>query len=223
MKFFIDTADVDEIKNLIPTGFVDGITTNPSLISKQNGDMKEIIKTICDLLDGPVSAEVTAIDYETMLEEGKYLASIAKNIAVKVPLTENGLKVCRALTDKKIMVNVTLCFSATQAILAAKAGATFVSPFVGRLDDINEDGMSLINDIVQIYNNYPIFKTNVLVASVRNIKHVVDAAKIGAQVVTIPPKILKDLFNHSLTDKGLKAFLDDWRKTGQTILPKKEK
>ena len=223
MKFFIDTADVDEIKNLIPTGFVDGITTNPSLISKQNGDMKEIIKTICDLLDGPVSAEVTATDYETMLEEGEYLASIAKNIAVKVPLTENGLKVCRTLTDKGIMVNVTLCFSATQAILAAKAGATFVSPFVGRLDDINEDGMSLINDIVQIYNNYPIFKTNVLVASVRNIKHVVDAAKIGAQVVTIPPKILKDLFNHSLTDKGLKAFLDDWRKTGQTILPKKEK
>lgn len=219
MKFFIDTANISEIEALIPTGFVDGVTTNPSLIAKQGGDIKEVIKSICDLVKGPVSAEVTATDYSTMLEEGRFLASLAKNIAVKVPLTENGLKTCRDLTDNGIMVNVTLCFSATQAILAAKAGATFVSPFVGRLDDIGSDGMQLIKDIYKIYDNYKEFKTQILVASVRNIDHIIESAKIGAHIATIPPKILKELYKHSLTDKGLEGFLNDWKKTGQKILP----
>ena len=219
MKFFIDTADIQEIKKLITTGFVDGVTTNPSLIAKQGSDMKEIIKKICDLVDGPISAEVTAEDHETMLEEGLYLASIAKNVAVKVPLTVDGLKTCKKLRDKGVMVNVTLCFSAAQAILAAKAGASFISPFVGRLDDIGEKGMDLIEDIVIIYENYG-FDTEVLVASVRTTQHVIDSALIGANVVTVPPKILHELYNHQLTDKGLKAFLDDWSKTGQSILPK---
>ena len=219
MKFFIDTADISEIEALMPTGFVDGVTTNPSLIAKQGKDIKEVIKSICDLVKGPVSAEVTATDYSTMLEEGKFLASLAKNIAVKVPLTENGLKTCRDLTDNGIMVNVTLCFSATQAILAAKAGATFISPFVGRLDDIGKNGMELIKDIYQIYDNYKEFKTQILVASVRNIEHIIESAKIGAHIATIPPKILKELYKHSLTDKGLEGFLNDWKKTGQTILP----
>ena len=173
MKFFIDTADINEIKELIPSGFVDGITTNPSLIAKQGKDMGEIIKSICEIVKGPVSAEVTATDYETMLKEGKYLASIAKNIAVKVPLTTDGLKACRALSNMGIMVNVTLCFSSAQAILAAKSGATFISPFIGRLDDIGEDGINLIKDIIQIYRNYPDFKTHVLVASIRNIEHII--------------------------------------------------
>ena len=219
MKFFIDTANISEIEALISTGFVDGVTTNPSLIAKQGGDIKEVIKSICDLVKGPVSAEVTATDYSTMLEEGRFLASLAKNIAVKVPLTENGLKTCRDLTDNGIMVNVTLCFSATQAILAAKAGATFVSPFVGRLDDIGSDGMQLIKDIYKIYDNYKEFKTQILVASVRNIDHIIESAKIGAHIATIPPKILKELYKHSLTDKGLEGFLNDWKKTGQKILP----
>ena len=219
MKFFIDTANISEIEALIPTGFVDGVTTNPSLIAKQGGDIKEVIKSICDLVKGPVSAEVTATDYSTMLEEGRFLASLAKNIAVKVPLTENGLRTCRDLTDNGIMVNVTLCFSATQAILAAKAGATFVSPFVGRLDDIGSDGMQLIKDIYKIYDNYKEFKTQILVASVRNIDHIIESAKIGAHIATIPPKILKELYKHSLTDKGLEGFLNDWKKTGQKILP----
>ena len=219
MKFFIDTADISEIEALMPTGFVDGVTTNPSLIAKQGKDIKEVIKSICDLVKGPVSAEVTATDYSTMLEEGKFLASLAKNIAVKVPLTENGLKTCRDLTDNGIMVNVTLCFSATQAILAAKAGATFISPFVGRLDDIGKNGMELIKDIYQIYDNYKEFKTQILVASVRNIEHIIESAKIGAHIATIPPKILKELYKHSLTDKGLEGFLNDWKKTGQRILP----
>ena len=219
MKFFVDTADIKQIKELIPTGFVDGVTTNPSLIAKQGTDMKEIIKNICSLINGPVSAEVTATDHETMLKEGEYLASIAKNVAVKVPLTVDGLKTCKKLRERKILVNVTLCFSAAQALLAAKAGASFISPFVGRLDDINEKGMDLIEDIVIIYENYG-FETEVLVASVRTIQHVIDAALIGAHVATLPPKILHELYKHQLTDKGLKAFLDDWKKTSQSILPK---
>ena len=219
MKFFVDTADIVQIEELMPTGFIDGVTTNPSLIAKQGADMKETIKTICSIIAGPVSAEVTATDYETMLEEGKYLASIAKNVAVKVPLTVDGLKTCKKLRENGTMVNVTLCFSAAQALLAAKAGASFISPFVGRLDDIGEKGMDLIEDIVIIYENYG-FDTEVLVASVRTKQHVIDSALIGAQVVTLPPKIIHELYNHQLTDKGLKAFLNDWKKTGQSILPK---
>jgi transaldolase len=219
MKFFVDTADIKQIEDLIPTGFVDGITTNPSLIAKQGTDMKETIKTICSLVVGPVSAEVTATDHLTMLKEGEYLASIAKNVAVKVPLTTEGLKTCKKLREKGIMVNVTLCFSAAQALLAAKAGASFISPFVGRLDDIGENGMDLIEDIVIIYENYG-FDTEVLVASIRTKQHVIDAALIGAHVSTVPPQIIHELYKHQLTDKGLKAFLDDWAKTGQSILPK---
>ena len=219
MKFFVDTADIKQIEGLIPTGFVDGVTTNPSLIAKQGTNMKETIKAICSLVDGPVSAEVTAIDHDTMLKEGEYLASFAKNVVVKVPLTPEGLKTCKKLREKEIMVNVTLCFSAAQAILAAKAGANFVSPFVGRLDDIGEKGMGLIEDIVIIYDNYD-FDTEVLVASVRTTQHVIEAALIGAHVTTLPPKIIHELYNHQLTDKGLKSFLDDWAKTGQSILPK---
>ena len=219
MKFFIDTADISEIESILPTGMVDGVTTNPSLIAKQGKDMKEIIKTICSLVNGPVSAEVTATEYNKMIAEGEYLASIAKNVAVKVPLTEDGLRACRSLREKNIMVNVTLCFSGAQALLAAKAGATFISPFVGRLDDINENGMKLISEIFQIYNNYENLKTQILVASVRNISHVIESAKIGAHVCTLPPKIIKELYKHDLTDKGLKMFLEDWKKTGQSILP----
>ncbi len=219
MKFFVDTADIKQIEGLIPTGFVDGVTTNPSLIAKQGTNMKETIQAICSLVDGPVSAEVTAIDHDTVLKEGEYLASFAKNVVVKVPLTPEGLKTCNKLREKEIMVNVTLCFSAAQAILAAKAGANFVSPFVGRLDDIGEKGMDLIEDIVIIYDNYD-FDTEVLVASVRTTQHVIEAALIGAQVATLPPKIIHELYNHQLTDKGLKSFLDDWAKTGQSILPK---
>ena len=219
MKFFVDTADIKQIEELIPTGFVDGITTNPSLIAKQGNDLSEIIKSICSIVNGPVSAEVTATDHPTMLDEGKYLASLAKNVAVKVPLTVDGLKTCKKLREQNIMVNVTLCFSATQALLAAKAGASFISPFVGRLDDIGEKGMDLIEDIVIMYENYG-FETEVLVASVRTKKHVIDAALIGAHVATLPPKVINELYKHELTDKGLKAFLDDWAKTGQSILPK---
>ncbi len=219
MKFFVDSANIEEIEKLVPTGFVDGVTTNPSLIYKQGSDMAETIKNICSLVDGPVSAEVTAIDFSKMLEEGEYLASLAKNVAVKVPLTLNGLKACKALREKNIMVNVTLCFSAAQALLAAKAGASFISPFVGRLDDIGEKGMDLIEDIVVMYENYA-FETEVLVASVRTKQHVIDSAIIGAHVATLPPKVIYELYEHSLTEKGLKAFLDDWKKTGQSILPK---
>ena len=219
MKFFVDTANIKEIEKLVPTGFVDGVTTNPSLIAKQGVDMGETIKAICSLVSGPVSAEVTATEYAKMLEEGLYLASLAKNIAVKVPLTFEGLKVCKALREKNIMVNVTLCFSAAQALLAAKAGASFISPFVGRLDDIGEKGMDLIEDIVIMYENYA-FETEVLVASVRTKQHVIDASVIGAHVATLPPKVIYELYEHSLTEKGLKAFLDDWAKTGQSILPK---
>ena len=219
MKFFVDTADIKQIEELIPTGFVDGVTTNPSLIAKQGNDLSETIKSICSIVNGPVSAEVTATDHPTMLEEGKYLASLAKNVAVKVPLTVDGLKTCKKLREQQIMVNVTLCFSAAQALLAAKAGASFISPFVGRLDDIGEKGMSLIEDIVIIYENYG-FETEVLVASIRTTQHIIDAALIGSNVATLPPKIIRELYNHQLTDKGLKAFLDDWVKTGQSILPK---
>ena len=219
MKFFVDTADIKQIEELIPTGFVDGITTNPSLIAKQSHDLSATIKSICSIVNGPVSAEVTATDHPTMLEEGKYLASLAKNVAVKVPLTVDGLKTCKKLREQQIMVNVTLCFSAAQALLAAKAEASFISPFVGRLDDIGEKGMGLIEDIVIIYENYG-FETEVLAASIRTTQHVIDAALIGAHVVTVPPKVLYELYNHKLTDKGLKAFLDDWKKTGQSILAK---
>ena len=220
MKFFVDTADIKQIEELIPTGFVDGVTTNPSLIAKQGSDLSETIKSICSIVNGPVSAEVTATDYSSMLEEGQYLASLAKNVAVKVPLTVDGLKTCKKLREQQIMVNVTLCFSATQALLAAKAGASFISPFVGRLDDIGEKGMNLIEDIVIIYENYG-FETEVLVASIRTTQHVIDAALIGAHVATLPPKVIHELYSHELTDKGLKAFLDDWAKTGQSILSKK--
>ena len=219
MKFFIDSADIKQIEDLMPTGLIDGVTTNPSLIAKNGNDMAKTIKDICALVPGPVSAEVTATDSEKMLEEGQYLASLAKNVTIKVPLTVNGLKTCKALRAQGTQVNVTLCFSATQALLAAKAGASFISPFVGRLDDIGEKGMDLIEDIVVIYENYG-FETEVLVASVRSKQHVIDAAIIGAHVATLPPKVIYELYEHPLTDKGLKAFLDDWGKTGQSILPK---
>ena len=219
MKFFVDTANIKEIENLVPTGLVDGVTTNPSLIAKQGADMAETIKAICSIVSGPVSAEVTATEFSKMLEEGEYLASLAKNVAVKVPLTVDGLKTCKALREKGTMVNVTLCFSAAQALIAAKAGATFISPFVGRLDDIGEKGMDLIDDIVVMYENYA-FDTEVLVASVRSKQHLIDAAVIGAHVATLPAKVIYELYEHPLTDKGLKAFLDDWAKTGQSILPK---
>ncbi|MFP6732278.1 MAG: fructose-6-phosphate aldolase [Rhodospirillales bacterium] len=218
MKFFIDTADIDEIRRLAETGMVDGVTTNPSLVAKTGRSFTEIIAEICAIVPGPISAEVTATDADGMIEEGRKLAAIAENVAVKVPLTVDGLSACKALADAGSMVNVTLCFSAAQAILAAKAGATFVSPFIGRLDDTGTDGMGLISDICEIYANYPDFETQVLVASVRHPMHVVEAARLGADVVTIPPKILSQLYNHPLTDKGLAAFLADWEKTGQTIL-----
>ena len=219
MKFFVDSADIKQIENLMPTGLIDGVTTNPSLIAKNGDDMAKTIKDICALVSGPVSAEVTATDSDKMLEEGQYLASLAKNVTIKVPLTINGLKTCKALRAQGTQVNVTLCFSAAQALLAAKAGASFISPFVGRLDDIGEKGMDLIEDIVIIYENYG-FETEVLVASVRSKQHVIDAAIIGAHVATLPPKVIYELYEHPLTDKGLKAFLDDWSKTGQSILPK---
>jgi transaldolase len=218
MKFFVDTAEIDDIRELAATGLVDGVTTNPSLIHKSGRDFLEVIAQICDLVDGPVSAEVAATDFETMLAEGKKLAKIASNVAVKVPLTPDGLKACRALTQAGTMVNVTLCFSANQAILAAKAGATFVSPFVGRLDDIAVDGMELIADICAVYANYPSFTTEVLVASVRHPLHVLQAAKIGAHVATVPPSVLRQMYSHPLTEKGLAAFVADWQKTGQSIL-----
>ena len=218
MKFFVDTADVDEIKDLASTGLVDGVTTNPSIIAKSGRDFIEVIGEICDIVDGPVSAEVAATDHETMLAEGKKLSQIASNVAVKVPLTPDGLKTCKALSDAGTQVNVTLCFSAGQAILAAKAGATFVSPFVGRLDDLSRDGMGLIEEICTIYANYSNFETEVLVASVRSPMHVVESARMGADVVTLPPSVLRQLFKHPLTDSGLEAFLSDWANSGQSIL-----
>ena len=218
MKFFVDTADVNEIRELAATGLVDGVTTNPSLVAKTGRKFLDVVREICELVDGPVSAEVTATDHPTMLKEGEKLAQIAKNIAVKVPLTPDGLKTCKALSDRGTMVNVTLCFAPGQAILAAKAGAAFISPFIGRLDDISTEGMKLIGDIVKIYGRYDRFTTEVLVASIRHPMHVVDAAKMGAHVATMPPTVLRQLYKHPLTDAGLAAFLADWKKTGQSIL-----
>lgn len=217
MKFFVDTADVAEIRELAATGLLDGVTTNPSLVAKTGRDFKETIAEICAVVPGPVSAEVTALDAEGMIREGRILAKIAKNVTVKVPLTMDGLKACRTLTSEGTLVNVTLCFSATQALMAAKAGATFVSPFIGRLDDIGLDGMQLIREIRQIYDNYPALSTEILAASIRSINHVRDAAIIGADVATIPPGVLKQLIKHPLTDKGIEMFMSDWAKTKQTI------
>ena len=218
MKFFVDTADVEEIADLAATGLVDGVTTNPSLIAKSGRNFLEVIAEICELVPGPVSAEVAAIEHETMLAEGRKLAAIADNVCVKVPLTIDGIKTCKVLSDEGTKVNVTLCFSPAQALLAAKAGATFISPFVGRLDDIGHDGMQLIADVVQIYRNYETIQTEVLVASARSTTHVVEAARLGADVATLPPDVIKKLFTHPLTDKGLAAFLKDWEGTGQSIL-----
>lgn len=217
MKFFIDTAEISEIKELADYGLLDGVTTNPSLIAKSGRDFKEVIKEICEVVQGPVSAEVAATDYENMIKEGEILAKLAKNVCIKLPLTMDGLKACKYFSDNNIQTNVTLCFSAAQAILAAKAGATYVSPFVGRLDDIGLDGLNLIEEICTIYQNYPEFKTEVLVASIRNPIHITSAAKMGADVATIPAKVLKQLVKHPLTDKGLATFIDDWKKTGQKI------
>lgn len=218
MKFFIDTADIKEIRELAETGLLDGVTTNPSLVAKAGRDFKTIIAEICEVVPGPVSAEVAALDADGMIKEGRVLARIAKNVAVKVPLTWDGLKACRTLSGEGTMVNVTLCFSATQALLAAKAGATFISPFIGRLDDIGLDGMQLIQEIRTIYDNYMDLETDILAASIRTVNHVKDAALVGADVATVPPAILKALVKHPLTDKGIEQFMADWKKTGQKIV-----
>jgi transaldolase len=217
MKFFVDTANVDEIRELDDAGLVDGVTTNPSLIAKSGRDFLEVVKEICELVDGPVSAEVTALETEAMIAEGKKLAALASNVVVKLPLTFDGLKACRALTAEGIKTNVTLCFSANQGLLAAKAGATYISPFIGRLDDLGVDGMELIENLRIIYDNYG-FETEILAASIRSAAHVQDCALAGADVATVPPSVLKDLVKHKLTDAGLAAFMADWKKTGQTIL-----
>lgn len=217
MKFFVDTADVAAIAELNDLGMVDGVTTNPSIIMKSGRDILEVTKEICDLVDGPVSAEVVATAADDMIAEGRKLAQIAENICIKVPLTWDGLKACKVLSDEGNKLNVTLCFSANQALLAAKAGATYISPFIGRLDDINLDGMDLIADIRTIYDNYG-FETQILAASVRTVNHMKDAALIGADVATAPPSVIKAMANHILTDKGLEAFMADWAKTGQKIL-----
>ena len=216
MKFFVDTADIADIREMADTGLLDGVTTNPSLIAKSGRDFMEVTKEICDIVDGPVSAEVVALDHNTMMKEAETLRKIADNVCIKVPLTIDGLKTCKKLTGDGTQVNVTLCFSANQALLAAKAGATFVSPFVGRHDDNGFDGMELIADIRQIYNNYS-FGTEILVASVRNPVHVLKSALIGADVATMPPAVIKGLFKHILTDKGIEGFVADWAKTGQSI------
>jgi len=219
MKFFIDTADVGDIREMADTGLLDGVTTNPSLIAKSGRDFIEVISEICGIVEGPVSAEVAATEADQMIAEGRKLAAIADNVAVKLPLTMDGLKACRALSDDGTSVNVTLCFSPAQAILAAKAGAAFISPFVGRLDDLGQNGMHLIEDIRTIYDNYTDFGgTEILVASIRSPGHVVEAAKLGADVCTVPPSVIHQLVKHPLTDKGLDAFMADWAKTGQTIL-----
>ncbi|MGL4541881.1 MAG: fructose-6-phosphate aldolase [Polymorphobacter sp.] len=217
MKFFVDTADTAEIADLAATGLLDGVTTNPSLIHKSGRKFLEVIAEIAKLVAGPVSAEVVATDTDSMLREAAKLLTLGDNICVKLPLTFDGLKACKRLTDDGIMVNVTLCFSATQALLAAKAGATFISPFVGRHDDVGFDGMDLISDIRQIYDNYD-YRTEILVASIRHPVHVLQAAKIGADVSTMPPSVIRQLVKHPLTESGLKGFLDDWAKTGQSIL-----
>jgi transaldolase len=216
MKFFVDTAEIKEIKELAATGLLDGVTTNPTLVAKSGRDFKEVIAEICNAVEGPVSAEVTSLEADGMIEEGRKLAKIAKNVAVKVPLTLDGLKACRTLSQAGTMVNVTLCFSANQALLAAKSGATFISPFIGRLDDINIDGMELIREIRHIYDNYD-FSTQILAASIRTANHVKEAALAGSDVATVPPAVLKGLVKHPLTDKGIESFLADWKKTGQTI------
>ncbi len=217
MKFFVDTADVAEIAELASTGLLDGVTTNPSLVAKSGRDFKTIIKEICAIVPGPVSAEVAALDYDGMIAEGRTLAKIANNVTVKLPMTWDGLKACKTLTAEGTMVNVTLCFSANQALLAAKAGATFVSPFIGRLDDQGIEGMELISEIRTIYENYASLSTEILAASIRTVNHVKQAAMIGADVATVPPAILKALVKHPLTDKGLEQFTADWKKTGQKI------
>ncbi|QDC36076.1 MULTISPECIES: fructose-6-phosphate aldolase [Sphingobium] len=217
MKFFVDTADTNEIRELAATGLLDGVTTNPSLIHKSGRKFLEVVEEICGIVEGPVSAEVVALDHETMMKEAAVLRKIAGNVCIKVPLTIDGLKTCKALTGEGVMVNVTLCFSANQALLAAKAGATFISPFVGRHDDNGFDGMKLIEDIRLIYDNYS-FATEILVASVRHPIHVLESAKIGADVMTAPPSVIKALFNHVLTEKGIAGFLADWEKTGQSVL-----
>lgn len=218
MKFFVDTAEVAEIRELHAIGLLDGVTTNPSLVAKSGRDFKEVVKEICDLLPGlPVSAEVAATDYDGMMAEADVLSKIAENVVIKLPLTLDGLKACKALSDKGIKTNVTLCFSANQALLAAKVGATYISPFLGRLDDINLDGMQLIEDIRQIYDNYG-FDTQILAASIRTANHVSDAALAGADVATIPPAVLKKLAEHPLTKNGLDAFVKDWKSTGQSII-----
>jgi transaldolase len=216
MKFFADTANIADIKELAATGLLDGVTTNPSLIQKTGRDFKEVVAEICEIVDGPVSAEVTALEADKMIAEAKVLRQIAKNVAVKVPLTIDGLKACKALSSEGTMVNVTLCFSANQALLAAKCGAAFISPFIGRLDDINIDGMELISEIRTIYDNYD-FETEILAASIRSANHVKQAAMIGADIATVPPAVLKGLAKHPLTDKGIEMFLADWKKTGQSI------
>ena len=217
MKFFVDTADTADIADMAATGLVDGVTTNPSLIARSGRKFVEVIAEICELVDGPVSAEVVALDHATMMKEAEILRKIADNVCIKVPLTIDGLKTCKALSDDGTMVNVTLCFSANQALLAGKAGATFISPFVGRHDDIGFDGMALIADIRQIYDNYD-FGTEILVASVRHPIHILESAKIGADVMTAPPSVIRALFNHPLTEKGIQGFMADWAKTGQSIL-----
>jgi len=217
MKFFVDTADTAEIEDLAATGLLDGVTTNPSLIAKSGRDFMEVTKEICGLVDGPVSAEVVALDHPTMMKEAEVLRKIADNVCIKVPLTIDGLKTCKALTEDGTMVNVTLCFSANQALLAAKAGATFISPFIGRHDDNGFDGMDLIRDIRLIYDNYA-YETQILAASIRHPVHVLESARIGADVATMPPAVIRGLFKHVLTDKGIEGFLADWAKTGQTIL-----
>jgi len=217
MKFFVDTAEIDAIAELNDLGMVDGVTTNPSLIMKSGRDIIEVTREICALVDGPVSAEVVATDADDMIKEGLKLAEIADNIAIKVPLTWDGLKACKVFSDAGHMVNVTLCFSANQALLAAKAGATFISPFIGRLDDINIDGMDLIEDIRTIYDNFG-FDTQILAASIRSANHMKDAALVGADVATAPPAVIKSMIKHPLTDAGLAAFMKDWEKTGQKIV-----
>ena len=217
MQFFVDTAEIAEIKALASLNLVDGVTTNPSLIAKSGRNFKEVVAEICALIPGPVSAEVAATDHDGMLKEGRLLAKIAKNIAVKVPLTFDGLKTCSKLRKEGTMVNVTLCFSANQALLAAKAGASFISPFIGRLDDRGEDGMQLVREIRTVYDNFG-FKTKLLAASIRSVEHVRQCALIGADVVTVPPKVLHELVRHPLTDKGLEQFVADWKSTGQSIL-----
>jgi transaldolase len=216
MKFFVDTADINDIRELAEEGLLDGVTTNPSLIHKAGRNFLEVVKEICEIVSGPVSAEVVATEHKEMMREAEVLRKIADNIAVKVPLTVDGLKTCKKLTGDGTMVNVTLCFTANQALLAAKAGATFVSPFVGRHDDVGYPGMELISDIRIIYDNYD-FMTEILVASVRNPIHVHEAAKLGADVMTAPPAVIRQLFKHPLTDRGLEMFLADWKKTGQSI------